>query len=53
MSSSAPGGSLGRVFGLQGKGSLGSKEGEDDEEVEDDEEEAMMAASFDGALELA
>ena len=49
MSSSAPGGSLGRVFGLHGKGSLGSKEGDDEDG--DEEEEAMMAASFDGELE--
>ena len=33
MSSSAPGGSLGRVFGLHGNGSDGSKEIEEEKEV--------------------
>ena len=37
------------MFGLHGKGSLGSKDGDD--EVGVDEEEAMMAASLDGELE--
>ena len=46
MSSSAPGGSLGRVFGLHGNGSDGSKEkvvDREEDEEEEDEEEAMAA----------
>ena len=55
MSSSAPGGSLGRVFGLHGNGSDGSKEEvdvegedeeEDDEEDDDDDEKEAMAAKL-------
>ena len=55
MSISAPGGSFGRVLGLHGKGSDGSKETVvDEEEVdvevdeEEDEEEAMVAAAGGG-----
>ena len=46
MSSSAPGGSFGRVFGLHGNGSDGSKEEEveDEEEDDDEEDEEAMAA---------
>ena len=40
MSISAPGGSLGRVFGLHGNGSDGSKE----EVVDEENEEKAMAA---------
>ena len=43
MSSSAPGGSLGRVFGLHGNGSDGRREEVDEENEEEDDEEAMAA----------
>ena len=42
MSSSAPGGSFGRVFGLHGKGSEGSSEV--DEGKVDDADEGMAAS---------
>ena len=39
MSSKAPGGSFGRVFGLHGNGSEGSSKEFDEDEEEDDEDE--------------
>ena len=61
MSSSAPGGSLGRVFGLHGNGSDGSKEevvdredeGDEEEEEEEDEEKEAMAAKVVVSLRFA
>ena len=54
MSSSAPGGSFGRLFGLHGKGSEGRREvdKEEEEEEEEDEEEAMAVSGVGELFEL-
>ena len=54
MSSSAPGGSFGRVFGLHGNGSAGNRDGKvvGDEDEDEEEEEAMVAASVFNSLWL-
>jgi hypothetical protein len=51
MSSSAPGWSFGRVFGLHGSGSEGSKD-EEEEEEEEEEDDAMASSGGDLSLSL-